>query len=428
MEIEHVDTDALESAAKANPKLSIQPDFITIRIIQDKFAQKEFISSKLGPSNVLISPYRNLALPPTTTAAASTALVEALKEVGKDFGYPMMVKSKRLAYDGRGNFVVKSEADAAAAIAALGGGITSELYVEKWVPFTKELAVMVAKGLSGDVVSYPCVETVQKDNICHLVIAPAQIDGILRSKAQRIAENIVSVFPGAGIFGVELFLLPSGEISFNEIAPRPHNSGHYTIEACHTSQFEQHIRCITGMSLGSPEMKVPAAIMINVIGLDDGEEGMAKTMKMCKHSLTTPGATLHLYGKETCRKGRKMGHITVVGDFMRQLLSSVTDLLNHGSSIPASIPSSPVPVVGVIMGSDSDLPTVRPAALILKGFGVPFEVTIVSAHRTPSRMVDYARLARKRGIKVIIAAAGGAAHLPGMVSHFYINIQSNSNF
>ncbi len=159
--------------------------------------------------------------------------------------------------------------------------------------------------------------------------------------------------------------------------------------------------------------------MINIIGLGDGEGGMEKTMQLCNHSLTTSGATLHLYGKKACRKGRKMGHITVVGDFMPNLLASIKDLLESSHSIAEKgsdpLCFEPSPIVGVIMGSDSDLPTVKPAALILKGFGIPFEVTIVSAHRTPQRMMDYARLARKRGIKVIIAAAGGAAHLPGMV-------------
>lgn len=395
MEIEHVDTVALDGVAR--PNLTIQPDPATIRVIQDKYAQKLFISQK--SPNVPISPFCDLAGPD---------LVVSLKEIGARYGYPMMLKSKKLAYDGRGNRVVKDEADVPAAIADLGG---KELYVEKWVPFSKELAVMVAKGLDGTIVSYPCVETVQKDNICHLVIAPAPIDGALRDRARKIAHNIISSFTGYGIFGVELFLLEDGQISFNEVAPRPHNSGHYTIEACFTSQYEQHLRCITGMPLGSAAMKVPCSIMINIIGQGEGEEGMQKTLSICHDALLEEGATIHLYGKKECKKGRKMGHVTLVGDSMTSLLKIASDLTK--SPLPSSL--KPAPLVGIIMGSDSDLPTVKPAAAILRQFGIPFELTIVSAHRTPQRMAEYARTARKRGLNVIIAAAGGAAHLPGMV-------------
>ena len=140
VEIEHVDTFALESIANANANVSIQPDFKTVRIIQDKFAQKEFLSSKMESSEVLITPYRNLIGP------GLSSLADELKDIAKEFKYPMMLKSKRLAYDGRGNYVIKSEYDIQSAIIELGAG-ERELYVEKWVPFTKELAVMVAKGI-----------------------------------------------------------------------------------------------------------------------------------------------------------------------------------------------------------------------------------------------------------------------------------------
>ena len=391
VEIEHVDCDALEETKG----VAVQPDADTIRKIQDKFLQKSFLSS--NAKDVPISPFKELVGPD---------MEESLRFIGIDWGYPMMLKSKKLAYDGRGNRVVKSQEDVSASIKDLGG---VDLYVEKWVPFTKEIAVMVAKSITGEIVSYPCVETVQKDNICHTVIAPAQIDGTVREKAKKIAENIVSAFSGAGIFGVELFLLADGSITFNEVAPRPHNSGHYTIEGCYTSQFEQHIRCITGMPLGNPDLKVGAAVMVNVIGLGYGLEGMRSTLEPCRKSLAIPGATVHLYGKSECKLGRKMGHITVVGNLMSKVLSLAQELTK--SKIPES-----TALVSIIMGSDSDLPTVKPAAFTLQKFDIPFELTIVSAHRTPDRMVEFAKNAHKRGMKVIIAAAGGAAHLPGMVA------------
>jgi phosphoribosylaminoimidazole carboxylase len=383
VEIEHVDVEALRKVS-----ISVQPNPDTIQTIQDKYQQKIFLQ-------------RNPEIPIAPFMEVNS--LESVKRAAEEYGYPMMLKSKKFAYDGRGNKVIRSEEDIEGAMAALGG----DLYVEKWVPFKKEIAVMVAKSINGEIVSYPCVETIQKDSICHLVIAPAQIDGTVRDNARYVSELIVNSFSGAGIFGVELFMLENGDIFFNEVAPRPHNSGHYTIEACHTSQFEQHLRCITGMPLGSPELKVGAAVMVNIIGLGDGDDGMNETLEPCRKSLLIPGATIHLYGKSACKKGRKMGHITVVGDAM-------VDILKHVETLVEKVPF-PAPMVGIIMGSDSDLPTVKPAAITLQGFGVPFELTIVSAHRTPDRMVDYAKSAHRRGLKVIIAAAGGAAHLPGMV-------------
>jgi phosphoribosylaminoimidazole carboxylase len=397
VEIEHVETETLQKVKDSG--IPVHPDPETIKLIQDKFVQKNYLQSQ--NQEIPISPFREV----------TGDSLSSIQEIGKEYGYPMMLKSKKMAYDGKGNRVIRSESEIHEAIADLGGVKAGGLYVEKWVTFKKELAVMVAKSVTGELVSYPCVETIQKDNICHLVIAPAQIDGTVRDRARYIAELVANSFSGAGIYGVELFMLENGDLTFNEIAPRPHNSGHYTIEACHTSQFEQHLRCITGMPLGSPELKVPASVMVNIIGLGDGKVGMEKTFEPCHKSLTIPGATVHLYGKSECKKGRKMGHITLVGDSMQ-------DVLNHVKTLVDTPAPSPAPLVGIIMGSDSDLPTVKPAAVILKGFGVPFELTIVSAHRTPDRMVEYAKSAHLRGIKVIIAAAGGAAHLPGMVFSF----------
>lgn len=218
----------------------------------------------------------------------------------------------------------------------------------------------------------------------------------------------------------------TGSIFLNEIAPRPHNSGHYTIEACETSQFENHLRAILSLPLGSTAMKVPASAMLNIIGASDSMEDIRN---FAEFALTVPGASTHLYGKGECRKGRKMGHITVVANSdselrerLRPLLERLPGVTNPKevdfyTPLPPSVGHShKFPLVGVIMGSDSDLPVMLPAARILDKFKVPYELTIVSAHRTPDRMVDYARAAASRGLKVIIAGAGGAAHLPGMVA------------
>jgi phosphoribosylaminoimidazole carboxylase len=163
------------------------------------------------------------------------------------------------------------------------------------------------------------------------------------------------------------------------------------------------------MPLGDPRMKVGAAVMVNILG---DERGLEETLTPCKESLSLPGATVHLYGKKGVpKKGRKMGHITIVGEGMPQVLHQVRTLVPSETLLPESRP-----LVGLIMGSDSDLPILEPAAQILQKFQVPFELTIVSAHRTPDRMVEYAKTAHSRGLQVIIAGAGGAAHLPGMVA------------
>ena len=218
----------------------------------------------------------------------------------------------------------------------------------------------------------------------------------------------------------------------NEIAPRPHNSGHYTIEACETSQYENHLRAILSLPIGSTTLKVPSAAMLNLLG---SSNDMSELVGFAEFALGVPGASVHLYGKKECRKGRKMGHITITANSdaelrarLRQLLQRLPGADAAGSAAsdidlfapevpqPGSGFSHKQPLVGVIMGSDSDLPVMLPAAHILDRFQVPYELTIVSAHRTPDRLVEYARSASGRGLRVIVAGAGGAAHLPGMVA------------
>lgn len=232
----------------------------------------------------------------------------------------------------------------------------------------------------------------------------------------------------AHAFNVHLLTTTPGTIYINEIAPRPHNSGHYTIEACYTSQYENHLRAILGLPLGSTALKVPSAAMLNIIS---SSTSMEPTQAFTAAALTVSGCTIHQYGKSECRLGRKMGHVTLVADtdaILRARLNFLLSVLPIPStqaeidayapplSVPGSGHSSAHPIVGIIMGSDSDLPILLPAAHILDRFRIPYELTIVSAHRTPDRLVSYARSARARGLRVIVAGAGGAAHLPGMVA------------
>ena len=405
VEIEHVNCDVLDELVKEGIPVRPSPD--TIRIIQDKLAQKQHFEQ----SGVQVAPF------------CPVANREALAGIGAAYGYPFMLKARYGAYDGKGNAVVDSAESINAAYESLGGNVGSGdgCYAEKWCPFTKELAVMVVRTVSGEVMPYPVVEFTSRNNVCHTTLCPANITKIQRDLAKKIACDAVGCLPGAvGVFGVEMFALTDGSIVLNEIAPRPHNSGHYTIEACGCSQFESHIRAVADLKPpGDVDLRVGASIMINIIGRN---ASMADTMSEFTRLSAVPGAGPHWYGKTASRPGRKMGHVTINGTSMIDLsnrLSDVVDLVGNDG-----MPNSNGETKGnqqqvdvcVIMGSDSDLPCMEAACQILDDFKVTYEVSIVSAHRTPERMIKYASQAFDRGVKCIIAGAGGAAHLPGMVA------------
>ncbi|CAK4710884.1 hypothetical protein LEN26_006125 [Aphanomyces euteiches] len=394
IEIEHVNAQTLRTLQASHPKLAIHPSPDTIAMIQDKFAQKEFCA--------------NLNLPMGDFARVDT--IEDAQKAGETFGYPFMLKSRLWSYDGKGNAVVASPEALTGAIASLVGdaGLArGKLYAEKWVPFVKELAVMVVRQ-GSDVRSYPVVETTQHDNICHTVLAPAAIPSNLQAAAQDMASKLVAALSGNGIFGVEMFLTTDNQVWLNEVAPRPHNSGHYTIEACETDQFENHLRAVASIPLGSPALKVGASWMLNLLGGASPDD----TLALIRTSHTVPGAAVHWYGKGEIRKGRKVGHVTLVAPSTDELARRAVQL----SPSAATFASKKQPRVGIIMGSDSDLPSMSAAAKVLDQFEIPYELSIVSAHRTPERMYTYAQTARARGLEVLIAGAGGAAHLPGMVA------------
>jgi len=244
-EIELANAKILEALAKTD--LQINPSAKTLTIIKDKLLQKQFLQK----AKISVAKFMPVVTKTDITAAA------------KKFGYPLVLKARFDAYDGRGNALIKKETDIGAALEKLAG---RKLYVEQFVPFTKELAVMVARSTKSEIKTFPVVETVHQNNICHIVYAPASVPQIVERKAKNVAVKMMQHLKGAGVFGIEMFLTKKGEILINEIAPRVHNSGHYTIEACITNQFEQHIRAITGLPLGNTDMIMPAAVMVNVLG------------------------------------------------------------------------------------------------------------------------------------------------------------------
>ena len=402
VEIEHVDTSALEAVEASG--VEVQPAPETVKVIQDKFLQKEHFLS------------HDVPLPEFMKINCAKCAASA----GEKYGYPFMLKSRTLAYDGRGNSVVESPEMCEDAVASLGG-YDKGLYAEKMVPFVCELAVMVVRSRDGSVVSFPVVQTIHKNNICLTTEAPACVPPSIQETARQAAERAVGCLKGAGVFGVELFLLADGSVLLNEVAPRPHNSGHYTIEACGMSQYEAHLRAILGWPMGSPDLKVGCSIMMNILGGAEGDNGMRIAHRVMGKAYATPGASVHWYGKAGVSPQRKIGHVTIIGHDraecrarLQKIDSDIYSLVE--SSTPDISGFTTMPKVGIIMGSDSDLPTMKAAAEIMDEFGVPCEITVVSAHRTPERMMEYAKTAHERGLQVIIAGAGGAAHLPGMVA------------
>lgn len=274
----------------------INPSPKTLTVIKDKLLQKRFLNTK--------------GIPVADFTKVTTK--EDILKVAKKFGYPFLLKARFDAYDGRGNALIKQEPDIDPGLEKLAG---RTLYVEKFVPFVKELAVIACRDMKGNIATFPIVETVHKNNILHIVYAPAHIEKSVYKKAESLAKNVMQHLHGAGVFGIELFLTKNGDVLVNEISPRVHNSGHYTIEACVTSQFEQHIRAITGLPLGSTEMLVPAAVMLNILG---HRSGTAEVTGL-KKALHVPNVSVHIYGKSETKPERKMGHITATGISLTQV-------------------------------------------------------------------------------------------------------------
>ena len=408
VEIEHVDTHILEEVERERG-IEVQPSWRTIRTIQDKYLQKGHLQQH-G-----VATAESIALSEPTAAELTRA--------AQQLGLPFMLKSRREAYDGRGNFPVRSERDFDAALKALAAN--KDLYAEKWAQFRMELAVMVVKT-RDEVLSYPTTETIHEDSICKLTYTPARgVSPAVDRAAQELARKAVAAFDGKGVFGVEMFLLPDGTLLINEIAPRPHNSGHYTIEGCPVSQFEAHLRAILDLPLRAEDLQLrEPSIMLNILGgaTPDSHHRVAK--EALKHRRTK----VHLYGKGEARPGRKMGHITISASTMAEAEQILTPTLTFvdqnkagassqqaaATSLPSS--TSPLPLVAIVMGSDSDLPVLEAGLKLLDQFGIPHTVRITSAHRTPAHLAAFAGAVHASGARVMIAAAGGAAHLPGMAA------------
>lgn len=220
--------------------------------------------------------------------------------------FPIVIKARRHGYDGQGTFIIK---DINAFESTLKRLAQTPILIEEFVPFERELAVIAARSIKGEIVTYPVVETQQENQVCRRVIVPAPIDSAVQAQVEAIAHTLLDNLKVVGLFGIELFLTAQGKVLVNEIAPRTHNSGHFTIDACETSQFEMHLRAVSGMFLGNPKLRCASAVMVNLLGFEHSHSDYSdKRQKLA----ALPQSFVHWYGKTESRPGRKLGHVTVL--------------------------------------------------------------------------------------------------------------------
>ncbi|PHH53837.1 Phosphoribosylaminoimidazole carboxylase [Ceratocystis fimbriata CBS 114723] len=463
VEIEHIDAAVLQEIADNGVTLAdgsaksveVHPAPRTLALIKDKFRQKEYFASK------------GISVAEQLPISGGADFAMSLADAAEKLGLPLMLKSRNDSYDGRGNLKLDT-LDAELVSRELG---TENLYAEKMVPFVKELSVMVVRSdveqqTGGPRVPktfpYPAVETVHEDSICATTFYPPRgVSKEINEKAQALASKVADQLWGRGVFAVEMFLTSEGKIKVeeakahlyqqltppttgnllvNEVAPRPHNSGHYTIEAIpQMSQYKAQLYAIRGLIPASQKLtpRCASSIMINVLG----GAGPASHVPLVSLAETLYNDDMdihiHMYGKDA-KPSRKIGHITLCSNKpIAELEALAQPLIELASKIhaerveagskalrnaaaPAVVPSAAqkqaAAQVLVIMGSDSDMPVLRAGLEILEEFKVPIRVDITSAHRTPGYMAEVVEAAASEGIKVIIGAAGGAAHLPGMAA------------
>jgi 5-(carboxyamino)imidazole ribonucleotide synthase len=295
-EFEHIHVEALEKEGKP-----VYPSIASLKIIKNKLTQNETLHK------------HNIPLP----RFAPVNSVDDILVLGDEpaFGYPLMLKATLGGYDGKGVTFISDKTEVESAYQSLGAGSIG-LMIEEFVDFDREISIIATRGIDGERVIYPPAENEHKNSILDVTIAPARIKPSIAQKAIDIADKVMEVFDGVGTFGVEMFVTKDNEVLVNEVAPRPHNSGHFTIEACFANQFENHIRAITGLPLGNTDLIAPA-VMLNLIGESNGP---AKLLGLEEAYKKDANLHVHFYGKADSKIDRKMGHVTLMGKTIEETL------------------------------------------------------------------------------------------------------------
>lgn len=301
LENEFIDQQILEAIDEKFPQ-RLFPNSKTFKLVGDKISEKDTFS-KAG------------------LKVASYSEVKSSEEVmafAKTHGYPVVLKSAKGGYDGYGNATIKCESEVKEKFSKL----TGEKLVEAFIPFDKELAVLVARNADGEIVVYPIAHTLQENHICHLVCVPAEISPAIETQIKENAMKAMKAIDAVGIFAFEFFLTKNNELYLNESAPRPHNSGHYTIEGCATSQFHNHVRSVLNLPLGKADLCAPFVLMLNLLGTQNGEA----LLNNASAFLRLEDGHLHLYGKKMSKIGRKMGHFTLLGKDREKMFEQLDKL------------------------------------------------------------------------------------------------------
>lgn len=292
-EFENIDVEVVRAIAKIIP---VYPGVQVLEASQHRVKEKQAVEA----AGLQVAPYTTLAT------------VDDVEQAIQNIGLPAVIKTCRLGYDGKGQAIVRTNEEAIAAVRSFSG---EELILEKLVDFDCEISVICSRNTAGETVTFPVGENIHVNNILDTTIVPARITDDIAEKARALALRLADSIELVGTFAVEMFVLPNGDIIINEMAPRPHNSGHYTIEGCDTSQFENQLRAICGLPLGSTNLRAPAVVMKNILG-QDGTAQLAHTEQLFR----TPRTYLHLYGKTESKTARKMGHFTILGESMDTVL------------------------------------------------------------------------------------------------------------
>lgn len=289
-ENEFVNLSALSTLEAAGTLF--RPSLQSLEPLLDKYTQRQFLAA------------HGLLNPPYVTLDSEVAN-DSVSALAASIGFPLVMKTRRLGYDGQGTFIIRSSEQLLEIWIHLN---RPAVLLEAFIPFEKELAVMAARSATGTVAVYPVVETQQVDQVCRRVFAPAQVSSNVWQTVEEIAHTLITALDFVGVLGIELFLAPDNQVLVNEVAPRTHNSGHYTLDACETSQFAQQLLAVSGQPLGSPKMTCDRALMVNLLGFEHVTSDYAQQRQQL---VQIPNASVYWYGKTESRPGRKLGHVTV---------------------------------------------------------------------------------------------------------------------
>lgn len=306
LENEFINQAILEAIEEHFPG-KLYPSSKTFKKIGDKISEKnEFLKA-----GILVVPFAKVKAPNDVRVFAKT------------HGYPLVLKSAKGGYDGYGNLTIKSENEIEEKFSQLKG----ELLVEAFIDTLSELAIMIARNQAGEMAVYPIAHTMQENHICHFVSVPAQISAEIENEIIRNAQLAMKAIDAIGIFAFEFFLTKNNDLYLNESAPRPHNSGHYSIEGCVTSQFENHVRSVLNLPLGKTDLRAPHVLMLNLLGTQNAPAELINASTF----LSIQDGHLHLYGKKISKVGRKMGHFTLLGSDRDQMFKTLQKLKSEYS-------------------------------------------------------------------------------------------------